>query len=195
MNYKKKLTSKELPLFNGSISFPIGLEFTNELRLTFADDSLKSLKRYFDLCTKVSAYMSNIHYDYENGYTFPKDDLSSNVTNPTVYLEGKIHPGLYKNLSFLVTIFILTPQFGTIKKCNLLCVIKDYTIENQGEIDSSPTELNVTFSIVGENPLDVKDEIKKYNYTPATDPTKRKYTFERSGTGILDNLGSVVNIF
>ena len=192
---EKKLTSKELPLFNGSISFPIGLEFTNELRLTFADDSLKSLKRYFDLCTKVSAYMSNIHYDYENGYT-SKDDLSSDVTNPTVYLEGKIHPGLYKNLSFIITIFILTPQLGTIKKCNLLCVIKDYTIENQGETDSSPTELNVTFSIVGENPQDVEDNaLGKYNYTPAVDSTKRKYTFERSRTGILDNLGSVVNIF
>ena len=149
---EKKLTSKELPLFNGSISFPIGLEFTNELRLTFADDSLKSLKRYFDLCTKVSAYMSNIHTENDPGYKNPMDDLTEKV-NPTVYLEEKIHPGLYKNLSFLVTIFILTPQFGTIKKCNLLCVIKDYTIENQGETDSSPTELNITFSIVGENPL------------------------------------------
>ena len=187
---EKKLTSKELPLFNGSISFPIGLEFTNELRLTFADDSLKSLKRYFDLCTKVSAYMSNIHTENDPGYKNPMDDLTEKV-NPTVYLEEKIHPGLYKNLSFLVTIFILTPQFGTIKKCNLLCVIKDYTIENQGETDSSPTELNVTFSIVGENPLgNLNQEIKK-DYKPK----ERKYAFERSGTGILDNLGSVVNIF
>ena len=187
---EKKLTSKELPLFNGSISFPIGLEFTNELRLTFADDSLKSLKRYFDLCTKVSAYMSNIHTENDPGYKNPMDDLTEKV-NPTVYLEEKIHPGLYKNLSFLVTIFILTPQFGTIKKCNLLCVIKDYTIENQGETDSSPTELNITFSIVGENPLgNLNQEIKK-DYKPK----KRKYTFERSGTGILDNLGSAVNIF
>ena len=193
---EKKLTSKELPLFNGSISFPIGLEFTNELRLTFADDSLKSLKRYFDLCTKVSAYMSNIHTEGEPGYLFPEDDLSVDIDNPTVYLEGKIHPGLYKNLSFIITIFILTPQLGTIKKCNLLCVIKDYTIENQGETDSSPTELNVTFSIVGENPQDVEDNaLGIYNYTPAVDSTKRKYTFERSGTEILDNLGSVVNIF
>ena len=189
---EKKLTSKELPLFNGSISFPIGLEFTNELRLTFADDSLKSLKRYFDLCAKVSAYMSNIHTKTEPGYEKPLDDLSTNIFNPTVYLEGKIHPGLYKNLSFLVTIFILTPQFGTIKKCNLLCVIKDYTIENQGETDSSPTELNVTFSIVGENPAEsFSGDSENINYKPK----ERKYTFERSGTGILDNLGSVVNIF
>ena len=83
------------------------------------------------------------------------DTYSKNINfYRTVYLEGKIHPGLYKNLSFLITIFILTPQYGTIKKCNLLCVLKDYTIENQGEADASPTELSVTFSIVGENPGD-----------------------------------------
>ena len=188
---EKKLTSKELPLFNGSFSFPIGLEFTNELRLTFADDSLKSLRRYFDLCTKVSAYMSNIHTKDEPGYSSPRDDQSVNINNPTVYLDNKIHPGLYKNLSFIITIFILTPQFGTIKKCNLLCVIKDYTIENQGETDSSPTELNVTFSIVGENPKDGVSIKEFKSYTP---PTKTGQT-DRSGTGILDNLGSVVNIF
>ena len=188
---EKKLTSKELPLFNGSFSFPIGLEFTNELRLTFADDSLKSLRRYFDLCTKVSAYMSNIHTKDEPGYSSPRDDQSVNINNPTVYLDNKIHPGLYKNLSFIITIFILTPQFGTIKKCNLLCVIKDYTIENQGETDSSPTELNVTFSIVGENPKDGVSIKEFKSYTP---PTKTGQT-DRSGTGILDNLGSVVHIF
>ena len=188
---EKKLTSKELPLFNGSFSFPIGLEFTNELRLTFADDSLKSLKRYFDLCTKVSAYMSNIHTKDDPGYEKPEDDLRKSIINPTVYLDKKIHPGLYKNLSFIITIFILTPQFGTIKKCNLLCVIKDYTIENQGETDSSPTELNVTFSIVGENPKDGVSIKEFKSYTP---PAKTGQS-TRSGTGILDNLGSVVNIF
>ena len=188
---EKKLTSKELPLFNGSFSFPIGLEFTNELRLTFADDSLKSLKRYFDLCTKVSAYMSNIHTKDDPGYEKPEDDLKKSIINPTVYLDKKIHPGLYKNLSFIVTIFILTPQFGTIKKCNLLCVIKDYTIENQGETDSSPTELNITFSIVGENPKDGVSIKEFRSYTP---PAKTGQS-SRSGTGILDNLGSVVNIF
>ena len=183
----KKLTSKELPLFDGSISYPVGLEFTNELRLTFADDSLKTLKRYFDLCTKVSAYMSNIHTSYEPWY-------GGKITNPlykTVYLEGKVHPGLYKNLSFLITIFILTPQYGTVKKCNLLCVIKDYTIDNQGETDASPTELSVTFSIVGENPIDGIDFKAEKEFIPA----QKTGQTDRTGTGILDNLGSVVDIF
>lgn len=189
----KKLTSKELPLFDGSISFPMGLEFTNELRVTFADDSLKTLKRYFDLCTKVSAYMSNIHQKSESGYEKAINDPGIEVVlNPTVYLEGKIHPGLYKNLSFLITIFILTPQYGTIKKCNLLCVLKDYTIENQGEMDSSPTELSVTFSIVGENPGDGIDFAEDYQSYEVPEPTGLR---DRTGTSILDNLGSVVDIF
>ena len=192
----KKLTSKELPLFDGSISFPVGLEFTNELRLTFADDSLKSLRRYFDLCAKVSAYMSNIHGNDEEGYKSASEnekkqtDIGSSFCR-TVYLEGKIHPGLYKNLSFLITIFILTPQYGTIKKCNLLCVLKDYTIENQGETDASPTELSVTFSIVGENPEDGINLQQESVYTPAIKTGKK----DRTGEGILDNLGSVVDIF
>ena len=189
----KKLTSKELPLFDGSISFPMGLEFTNELRVTFADDSLKTLKRYFDLCAKVSAYMSNIHQKSESGYEKAVNDPGIEVVlNPTVYLEGKIHPGLYKNLSFLITIFILTPQYGTIKKCNLLCVLKDYTIENQGEMDSSPTELSVTFSIVGENPGDGIDFAEDYQSYEVPEPTGLR---DRTGTSILDNLGSVVDIF
>ena len=190
----KKLTSKELPLFDGSISFPVGLEFTNELRLTFADDSLKSLRRYFDLCAKVSAYMSNIHVSGENGYGSASENEKKNTESDfsrTVYLEGKIHPGLYKNLSFLITIFILTPQYGTIKKCNLLCVLKDYTIENQGETDASPTELSVTFSIVGENPEDGINLQQESVYTPA----KKTGQTDRTGEGILDNLGSVVDIF
>ena len=192
---EKKLTSKELPLFDGSISYPVGIEFTNELRITFADDSLKTLKRYFDLCTKVSAYMSNIHYKVEEPYY--SDDrknllgerVSSYKITPTVFLEGKVHPGLYKNLSFLITIYILTPQYGTIKKCNLLCVIKDYTIENQGEIDSSPTELNVTFSIVGENPPESLD-LKFNTFYKAVN--KRKVD-DRTGTGILE-LGNSGNL-
>ena len=191
----KKLTSRELPLFNGSISYPVGLEFTNELRLTFADDSLKSLRRYFDLCTKVSTYMSNIHTSAERGYNAPVDNLSDALTNPTVYLDGKVHPGLYKNLTFLVDIFILSPQYAVIKKCTLLCVIKDYTIENQGEVDSSPTELSVTFSIVGENPKVTKEERKKSTAENLYTPPKKTGQKDRTGEGLLDNLGSLVNIF
>lgn len=119
-------------------------------------------------------------------------DTVSDITNPTVYLEGKIHPGLYKNLSFLVSIYILTPQYGTIKKCNLLCVMKDYTIENQGEIDSSPTELNVTFSIVGENPVD-NFNLGEISSVKLPESTGRQ--MDRTSTGFLDNLDGVMSVF
>ena len=232
---EKKLTSKDLPLYDGSISYPIGMEFTNEIRITFADDSLKSLKRYFDLCSKVSVYMSNIHVAGEEGYhtafegegeskywnsktsdmpyaaakrkglsttgifnnpTTGKPVLRNNATewNPTVYLDGKIHPGLYKNLSFLVTVYIFTPQYGLIKRCNLLCVIKDYMIENQGEIDASPTELSVTFSIVGENPPDGSELARAAYGASNYEPPKKTGNTDRTGTGILDNLDSIVDL-
>ena len=244
---EKKLTSKDLPLFDGSISYPVSMEFTNELRLTFADDSLKSLKRYFDLCAKVSAYMSNIHEPQvirkevevkgENNTKTKMTNLSWNsglsgfasietiggvnlsggkytktdvigvktiyddsidtvqgILNPTVYLEGKIHPGLYKNLSFLVSLYVLTPQYGTIRKCNLLCVLKDFVIDHQGEIDSSPTELSVTFSIVGENPY-VEEDYSIGKLNEGYEPPKKTGLTDRTGTGLLDNLGGVVSVF
>ena len=195
---EKKLTSKELPLFDGSITYPVGLEFTNELRLTFADDSIKSLRRYFDLCTKVSAYMSNVH---TVGSDFRVKDNFDNlkISDPTVFLEGKVHPGLYKNLSFWITIYILSPQLATIKKSDLLCVIKDHTIENQGEIDSSPTELTMTFSIVGENPGEedylISGKVDSYDdsYTPP--PKLDKDTDRYSSNSILNNLDSLVEVF
>ena len=190
---EKRLTSKDLQLYNGSFSYPIGMEFTNELQIVFADDSLKSLRRYFDLCAKVSAYMSNIHTSTEKQYDPGQSEKTSILKNPTVYLEGKIHPGSYKNLSFLITLYVFTPQYGTIKKCNLLAILKDYTIENQGESDASPVELSVMFSVVGENPEEERatdlSSLKKY-----TPPQKSGQT-GRTGTSLLDNLSSLVNIF
>jgi hypothetical protein len=46
----------------------------------------------------------------------------------------------------------MNPQLNLINKFNLLCVLKDYAEEYVGEIDSGGTDLNVSFSIVGENP-------------------------------------------
>jgi hypothetical protein len=65
----------------------------------------------------------------------------------------------YKNVTFNIKIYILNPQLNLINKFNLLCVLKDYSEEYVGEIDSGGTDLNVTFSIVGENPEE--DESKK----------------------------------
>ena len=186
----KKLTSKELPLFDGNFSYPVSMEMTNELRLTFADDSLKSIRRYFELASKTSVYMSNVH-DNENWGDASKGKesvLSQCESDPTVVLEGRIHPALYKNVSFLISIFVLTPQLATIKKCDFLCVIKDFAFEYQGETDAAPTELAVTFSIVGENPFEAQDVPETVAYE-LNEPENSTPGF---GDSVLNNLGGAV---
>ena len=68
---KAKLTSKTLPLFDGEISYPISMEFTNEFRLTIADDQFKSWRTYFERCMDAAIYNSEIHIgtgDYKDDY-------------------------------------------------------------------------------------------------------------------------------
>jgi hypothetical protein len=105
-----------------------------------------------------------------------------------VVLDTVVSPALYKNVSFLITIFVMTPQWATIKKCDFLCVLKDFSFENQGEVDSSPTDLSITFSIVGENPDGAQKEIesKKLEYKVDKDTNKPSWS-----DGVLNNLGNV----
>ena len=46
----------------------------------------------------------------------------------------------------------MTPQYSTIKKFDLLCIMKDFSEEYSGEIEGGGTDLSISFSIVGENP-------------------------------------------
>jgi len=57
----RKLISKTVSLYEGEISYPTGMEFTNELRLTIADDQYKSWKIYFEEVMKCMAYLSRPH--------------------------------------------------------------------------------------------------------------------------------------
>ena len=69
----------------------------------------------------------------------------------------------------------MTPQYSTIRKFDLLCVLKDFVEEYSGDIDTGGVDLNVTFSIVGENPDEVSNnstikqkyinELKDYFWT------------------------------
>ncbi len=159
----KRLVNKTLGLYSGEISYPIAMEYSNELRLTITDDSFKSFRHYFDKVAEVSAYESCINneahrssaeidahfaknrkfdsFTYNNnGYKSTFDSINKN----------KFAVGMYKNLCFNICIYIMTPQYSTIKKYNLLCVMKDYSIEYTGEVDSSPADVTVSFSIVGE---------------------------------------------
>ena len=142
---KSKLLTKSLPLYEGEIAYPIGMEFTNELRLTFVDDSWKSWRRYFEKCAQVAVF---------NSYPHQSSFYLSPITGSevTVIDKSNICIAPYKNIVFNIRIYILSPQLNTLKKYSLLCVLKDFSEEYVGEIDSGGTDLNVSFSIVGENP-------------------------------------------
>ena len=146
---KSKLSTKSLPLYEGEIAYPTGIEFTNELRLTFVDDAWKSWKRYFERCAEVAVYNSIAH-----------DSSYYSASGVTRIDKTHICIASYKNLAFNIKIYILNPQLNIINRFNLLCVLKDYAEEYVGEIDSGGTDLNVTFSIVGENPEENK--MKKF---------------------------------
>lgn len=157
----KKMTQKTLGLYDGEISYPVSMEFTNELRMTIADDAYKSWKSYFERCAETSVYLSQIH----NEAYYNKSFLDVSELTPIV--RGSIHPGLYKNLTFRCMIYIMSPQFSTIRKFDFLVVLKDYQVDYQGETDASGADLTVSFSIVGENP---KDELPK---NPGKEVTER----------------------
>ena len=110
---KAKLNSKTVPLFEGEISYPTSMEFTNELRLTFVDDQFKSWRTYFERCVDASVYNSTAH---------KKEDY-----NGTYDLQGKLTAidktytciAPYKNIAFRCTIYSMTPQYSTVSKYDL----------------------------------------------------------------------------
>ena len=166
---KSKLTNKSLGLYDGEIVYPITSELSNELRMTVVDDQYKSWRNYFQKCADVSVYSSTSHsYEFYNKTTLDstlkslREDGINNKLNYTsneqITLVDKTRPlvALYKNITFLIKIYILTPQYSTIRRFNLLCVLKDFEESYSGDIDAGGYDLNLSFSIVGENPP--KDE-------------------------------------
>ena len=138
---KSKLTTKSLGLFDGEINYPVTSEYTNELRITVVDDQWKSWKHYFQKCADVSVYNSEQHKsDY---YDIPNP-------LPTAVDKSTMVAAFYKNITFLVSIYIMTPQYATLRKFSLLCVLRDFSEEYTGEVDSAGSDLTVSFSIVGE---------------------------------------------
>ena len=134
------------------------MEFTNELRLTFVDDSWKSWRRYFEKCAQVAVFNS---YPHKAAYY----NTPISEAEVTVVDKSNVCIAPYKNITFNIRIYVLNPQFNSIKKYNLLCILKDFSEEYVGEIDSGGTDLNVSFSIVGENP----EEDKKKTYAAAAE--------------------------
>ena len=84
-----------------------------------------------------------------------KDFYKTNITNfgnLTKIDKTNFCVAYYKNVVFNIKIYILNPQLNLLNRFNLLCLLKDYSEEYVGEVDSGGSDLNVTFSIVGENP-------------------------------------------
>ena len=165
---KSKLTTKSIGLFDGEFSFPLSAEFTNELRMTIVDDQYKSWRHYFQKCMDVAVFNSKSHKD-----TFYTDldykSTRNGMEKDEIYkkrLAKIITPvdktitcvSFYKNITFRIRIYIMTPQYSTIRRFDLLCVLKDFMEEYSGDIDAGGVDLNVTFSIVGENPGGAEDE-------------------------------------
>lgn len=142
---KSKLVSKSLGLFDGEISYPVSVEYTNELRITVVDDQYKSWRRYFQRCADVSIFFSEAH---KEDYYKEKES----VILPTAIDKSKICAAYYKNIAFNIKIYCMTPQYSTIRKFDLLCVMKDFGDEWMGEIEGGGQDLSISFSVVGENP-------------------------------------------
>lgn len=158
----KKMVQKSINLYTGEISIPQNLEFTNELRLVICDDQYKSWKRYFDYVMYASSYYTTPHDDkYYKEAKFTEKIFNFSDLDLSKYSKGVIRPAPYKNLAFHCKILCMNPQYQTLNVSDLLVVLKEFTEEWQGEVDASPTELAVMFSVVGENPNSLTEEDKK----------------------------------
>jgi len=153
---KSKLVSKTVGLYDGEISYPVSVEYTNELRISVVDDQYKSWRRYFQRCADVSTYFSEAHND-----EFYRQGLIQCEATPTAIDKSMICIAYYKNVTFRVRIYCMTPQYSTIKKFDLLCVMKDFGEEYAGEIDGGGQDLSISFSIVGENPDIYETQLNK----------------------------------
>ena len=144
---KSKLTNKTLNLYDGEISYPVSMEFTNEFRLTIADDQYKSWRRYFEECAKAAIYNSEGHDE-----SYYKEGGTEGVLGLTAIDTNNVCIAMYKNICFRCRIYVMTPQYSTIQKFDFLLVMKDFSEEYTGDIGDGAGDLTVSFSIVGENP-------------------------------------------
>lgn len=179
---KSRMHSKNIGLYDGEISYPISMEYINELRLTIVDDQYKSWRTYFETCADAAIYNSEVH---------EKDYYTDYPGGVTAIDKSSVCVALYKNIAFRCVIFVMTPQLSTIKKYDLLLTLKDMTEESVG--DPSPEtagDLTVSFSIVGENP---KTEIK---VTPDMPPVIEKVQNGNDYTSIIDSeVDDIIGIF
>lgn len=133
----------------------------------------------------------NNNYDYFGGYNKGLTEINKNYQLISSY----------KNICFICKIYVMTPQKSTINKYSLLLTLKDFSEERSGEIDGSGTDLNLSFSIVGENPIDRpnafhSDVINKRNEAKKSrDEAKQQEKERKAGnltSGIMNSVTSLI---
>ena len=181
---RSRTSSKSIGLFGGEFTIPGGVEYSNELRITILDDVYKSWRRYFEKCADVGVYNSDVHsmdyYGYSDEGVLSLDnwsigrDLSGNLADRvTVVDKTSFALAPYKNIAFRIRIYIMTPQFSTINKYDLLATLKEVSIERSGDIDPGSQDLELSFSIVGETNEDFLN--KKTSVHINSDKSLSKY--------------------
>ena len=164
---KSKLTTKSLGLFDGEINYPVTSEYTNEFRMTVVDDQWKSWKHYFQKCSDVSVYNSEPH---------PINYYEETNPTPTAVDKSTLCAAFYKNIAFSIEIYVMTPQMSTIRKFHILAILRDFSEEYTGESDSGGSDLNVSFSIVGEVDEDEVEQDKQKREKEKADYEKAQRT-------------------
>jgi hypothetical protein len=179
---KSKLTTKSLGLFDGEINYPVTSEYTNEFRMTVVDDQWKSWKHYFQKCSDVSVYNSEHH---------PIKYYEEANPTPTAVDKSTLCAAFYKNIAFSIEIYVMTPQMSTIRKFHILAILRDFSEEYTGESDSGGSDLNVSFSIVGEvNEDEVKQEKQQQKEKEEDfEKAQRKRAEENAGRIMKEFLG------
>lgn len=112
-------------------------------KTTNVNTNLYFENRSMGISTTTATHKTSLGYSVDN---------DSKLYIPTAVDKSNICVAFYKNITFRIRIYVMTPQFSTIRKFDLLCVLKDFTEEYEGDIDAPGPDLNLVFSVVGENP-------------------------------------------
>ena len=132
------------------------------------EDEFKSWRQYFQKCMDVSVYNSTSHD--RKFYNKSKDELLRNLEELTIVDKDYICISFYKNIAFNIQIYLMNPQYSTIRSYNLLCVLKDFSEDYSGDTDGGAQDLNLTFSVVGELRDYITTAADSNNLTPTLPP-------------------------